>query len=95
MHRILAVIDVSVPPEVKSKSFTSDASIVTTILNTISLAIGVASVIMIIVGGLMYVTSAGDQNKVARAKDAIIYAVVGVVISIIGYALLTFVKGQF
>jgi len=94
-QKLLAVISVSVPPEVSGASFSSDTKIVQTILTTISLIIGIASVIMIIIGGFMYVTSGGDQAKTVRAKDAIVYAVVGLVISLLGYAAVTFIIGQF
>lgn len=52
---------------------------------------GTVSVIMIIVGGIRYVTSAGDSNGVAGAKNTIIYAVVGLVVSSMAYAIVNFV----
>ena len=53
---------------------------VETAINIFSIIIGVISVIMIIIGGLKYITSTGDSSKVESAKNTIIYAVVGLVI---------------
>ena len=53
--------------------------------------IGAISIIMIIVGGLRYVLSAGDGKNTAAAKDTILYAVIGLVISLSAAAIIKFV----
>jgi hypothetical protein len=68
------------------------------IQNLISLllfAIGIISVIVIIVGGIRYTTSNGDSNKVTQAKNTILYAVIGLVVALLSYAIVTFVVNQF
>lgn len=45
-----------------------------------SIIVGVAAVIMIMVGGFKYITSGGDSGKISSAKTTIIYALVGLVI---------------
>lgn len=62
-----------------------------TIVNILLYIIGAVSVIMIIIGGIRYVVSAGDQSSVTGAKNTIMYAVVGLVISIMAYAIVNFV----
>ncbi len=62
-----------------------------TIANTLTYLVGAVSVIMIIVGGLRYVTSNGDQKNVTAAKDTILYAVIGVVVAIVAFAVVQFV----
>lgn len=52
---------------------------------------GVASVIMIMVGGFKYITSNGDPSKVSSAKDTILYSVIGLVITIMAQAIVSFV----
>lgn len=52
---------------------------------------GIASVIMIIIGGFTYVTSQGDPQKTGAAKDTILYAVIGLVIAISAQVLIGFV----
>ena len=54
--------------------------IVKTGIRIISVVVGVISVIMIIVGGLKYITSGGDASNTASAKNTILYAIVGLVI---------------
>jgi hypothetical protein len=56
--------------------------------------VGAISVIMIIVGALRYVLSAGDGKNTAAAKDTILYAIVGLVIALSAYAIITFVTGH-
>lgn len=50
------------------------------ILNILSSVVGVAAVFMIILGGLRYITSGGDPEKVKTAKKTLIYAIVGLAI---------------
>lgn len=51
-----------------------------TIVNILSVIVGVAAVIMIILAGFKYVTSGGDANSIASAKNTLIYAIVGLII---------------
>lgn len=66
-------------------------SVVKNITNVLMTVVGIAAVIMIIVGGLMYITSAGDTEKTKRAKDTILYAVIGLIIAILSFAIVSFV----
>ena len=54
--------------------------IVSTIVNVLSVMVGITAVIMIIVAGFKYITSGGDTNKVTSAKNALIYAIIGLII---------------
>lgn len=65
------------------------------IIETILLILGVLAVIMIIVGGILYILSAGDPGKAKKAKDTILYAVIGLVVAMLAYAIVSFVVGQF
>ncbi|HSE61930.1 MAG TPA: hypothetical protein VLA88_06620 [Candidatus Saccharimonadales bacterium] len=64
------------------------------ILETFTFIIGAVSVLMIIIGGIRYVTSNGEQQQVTSAKNTIIYAVVGVVVAMVAYAIVHFVISQ-
>ena len=66
-------------------------SIVTDVINIISLIVGVISVIMIIIGGLRYITSNGDSGNVTNAKNTILYAVIGLVIVALAQLVVRFV----
>lgn len=61
------------------------------IANTLLFLVGAIAVIMIIIGGLRYVTSGGDQSSVSSAKNTILYAVIGVIVAFAGYAIVNFV----
>lgn len=65
-----------------------------TIVNVLLFIVGAAAVIMLIVGGLKYVTSNGDQQAVKSAKDTILYAIIGVVVAFLAYAIVNFIISQ-
>ncbi|RYC74183.1 pilin [Candidatus Nanosynsacchari sp. TM7_ANC_38.39_G1_1] len=71
------------------------STILTTVTNILLFLMGAVSVIMIIIGGFRYVTSQGDQTQMQSAKNTILYAVIGVVVSIAAYAIVSFVVAQF
>ncbi len=73
----------------------SFSSVLTTVTNILLFLMGAISVIMIIVGGIRYATSQGDQTQMQSAKNTILYAVIGVVVSIAAYAIVSFVVTQF
>jgi len=56
---------------------------------------GALAVIVIIAAGLMYVISSGDAGRVAKAKNLLTYAIVGLVIIISAFAITNFVIGRF
>ncbi len=66
-------------------------SIITTIVNILSIVVGAVSVIMIIIGGLRYITSSGDSGHVQAAKNTILYAIVGLIIVIFAQVIVRFV----
>ncbi len=55
-------------------------STIRTVVNILSMVIGIIAVIMIIIAGLNYITSGGNDQKIATAKNTILYAVIGLVI---------------
>lgn len=67
------------------------SGVFTGITNTILYFIGIISVIMLIFGGLKYALSAGDSKKVTDAKNTILYALIGLIISVLAYAIVNFV----
>lgn len=69
-------------------------SIWTNIINTLIYVTGSVSVLMIVIGGLRYATSGGDQGSINSAKNTILYAVVGLVLSLMGYAIVNFVLSR-
>ena len=70
------------------------AGVFTTISSLLLYIIGSLSVIMIIFGGLRYVTSGGNAATVTAAKNTVLYAIVGVVVALLAYAVVNFVLGS-
>jgi hypothetical protein len=68
--------------------------ILKTVINIFSLVVGAAAVIMIIIGGLRYITSGGESSNVSTAKNTIIYAIVGLVIVALAQFIVHFVLGK-
>ena len=73
---------------------TEDDGLIKKVVNLLLWAIGIISVIMIIIGGIRYAISNGDSNQVTAAKNTIMYAVIGLVIAIFAYAIVNFVLFQ-
>ena len=62
-----------------------------TIISVVVGVLGLLAVAMIIYGGFMYTTSAGDASKIKKAKDTITYGVIGLVIALLAFAIVNFV----
>lgn len=69
---------------------TADGAL-TNITNTLLRAIGLIAVVMLVFGGFKYIISGGDSSKVSSAKNTIIYAIIGLIIVILAYAIVNFV----
>ena len=61
------------------------------VTNTILYIVGIIAVIMLIIGGIRYVLSGGDAKKVTDAKNTILYAIIGLVICFLSFAIVNFV----
>lgn len=66
-------------------------TIVQNILNAIIGITGIIAVIFIIIGGVQYMTSTGDAPKVQKAKNTILYAVIGLIIVILAFVIVNWV----
>ena len=74
------------PTETKSLG-----SIIARVVNILLYIIGAAAVIMIIFGGFKYITSGGDSAGVTSAKNTILYAVIGLIVALLAFAIVNFV----
>ena len=86
-------IECATPAESK-KQLVGDGGIFQTVVNILLFIVGAISVIMLIVGGIRYVVSGGDQSAVTGAKNTILYAIVGIVVAFLAYAAVNFVITQ-
>ena len=66
-------------------------TIIINIINAILGVLGLVAVVVIIIGGINYMTSSGEAAKVKKAKDTILYGVIGLVICVLAFAIVNFV----
>lgn len=67
---------------------------VATAVEVLSIIAGAVAIIMIIYSGLKYITSGGDTSKVASAKNALIYAVVGIAVAVLAQTIVRVVVNE-
>ena len=68
-----------------------DAGVFKQVTNTILYGVGIIAVVMLIIGGIKYVVSGGDSKKVTDAKNTVLYAIIGLVIAFLAFAIVNFV----
>lgn len=61
------------------------------IIKAVLLIIGVILIVLIIYGGITYATSMGNEDKIKKGKSILVYAIIGVIIIALAYAITTFV----
>lgn len=64
-------------------------------LNLFSAIIGIIAVVMIMLGGVKYITSQGDAAQAASAKNTILYAAIGLVVAAMAQIIVRFVLNRF
>ena len=95
---IIEGVDCAKGDKTQETLFEEDAdgnSLFKTVTNVLLFLIGAVSVIMLIVGGLRYVLSNGDSSAVTSAKNTILYAVIGIIVALLAYAIVNFVVSSF
>ncbi len=79
----------------QTSSKTSIGDIIKNVVLILLYVLGAAAVIMIVIGGIKYTTSQGDANGVTSAKNTILYAVVGLIVALMSYAIVNWVVAAF
>ena len=79
----------------KGSGETQVNGIIKTIVEVLLTAVGAISIIMIVIGGIMFALSSGDAQKAAKARNTVLYAVVGLVVSLFASAIVNFVFNRF
>lgn len=94
MKYFFAADKLNVGTELTNLPTASADSSLQTILNTVYFWAGIVCVIMIVIAGFMYVTSAGNSSTVQKAKNAILGAIIGLIVTIGAFAITAFVTGR-
>ena len=61
------------------------------LVNVLLYVLAAAAVIVIIFAGIFYTTSGGDAAAITKAKNTLLYAVIGLVVALLSYAIVNFV----
>ncbi len=64
------------------------------VIDTLFIVVGAIAVLILIMGGIRYITSTGDAKRIQAAKDTILYAVIGLIVVILARAIVGFVVGK-
>ena len=64
---------------------------ITTLFNIALTALGAISVLVLIISGIQFIVSSGNPDKVAKARNAIYYALAGLIVAVFGAALINFI----
>lgn len=89
-------IDAQDQPGVVSQLSGGDGSLRSIVLKIVNFALtflGLLAVVMVIYGGFLYVSSAGNEENVGKAKKILLYAAIGIVIIIASFALVNTILG--
>lgn len=76
------------------KPNTSNGSAIQTVLSIVFAITGAIAFLMITIAGFKYVVSRGDPQAIAGAKNTIIYALIGLLVSMMAFSIVTFVIGN-
>ncbi|HBP00722.1 MAG: hypothetical protein UY41_C0045G0006 [Candidatus Moranbacteria bacterium GW2011_GWE1_49_15] len=66
--------------------------IMTSLMNWLLIVVGILGVIGFIIAGILYLTAAGDEGQIGKAKTAMIYSIVGVVVALLGLIIIRAVQ---
>lgn len=56
--------------------------IATNVLNFLLTIIGILAIIMLVIGGMMYLLAAGDEDRIDRGKKIVKYSIIGIIIAL-------------
>lgn len=77
--------------DARERGISPVAAVILRVINILSLIIGTFAFIMILIGGFMFVGSGGEESQIERAKSIISQAVVGLIIGLSAYLIVSFV----
>lgn len=95
LYQFLFMAAVKIDPGSVGITKTDANTTVVNLLNMMYWAAGIVAVIIIIIAGLFYTLSGGNESQTKTAREAIIYAGVGLVIIMMAFAITGFIAGRF
>lgn len=87
------------PPQIQNSEVCRDqgdpiagpGGLLSDITQVVSIVAGIVAVVMVMVGGYKYITSAGDSSKVQEAKKTIMWSLIGLVVIVLARSIILFV----
>ncbi|HSH31422.1 MAG TPA: hypothetical protein VK963_02015 [Candidatus Saccharimonadales bacterium] len=61
------------------------------IINIVFTAVGAVGVVFLLIGAIKYTLSGGDSSGLRNAKDTILYAIIGIVVTLLAFGMVTFI----
>src|SRR3990170_2701073 len=89
MRYLAFEIDRSIFPPARFTTFGELATDIVTILISVAAAV---SIIFIMIAGIKFVTSSGDEKKLASATSTLTYAIIGLAVTILAFVILQIVQ---
>jgi hypothetical protein len=68
--------------------------IITNIMYWLLALVGIIGVIGFAIAGILYLTAAGEEDRINKAKSAMLYSIIGVIVALAGLVALNFAKGM-
>lgn len=68
--------------------------ILTTLINILSIIVGIAAIIIIMLAGLRFITSGSNPQDVTNARERVIYAIVGLIVATLAQIIVRFILGK-
>jgi hypothetical protein len=84
------------PPNQFTTGIASQTSLTGLLIQVIQFLLdfaGIIAVVVLIVGGFWYITSSGNEEQAEKGKKAIINAIIGLVVVVMSYAIVTIISG--
>lgn len=65
--------------------------VIKNVIGILSFLVGLVAVLMIVIAGFRFVTSNGDAATAKSARETIVYAVIGIIITVMAYSIVNFI----
>lgn len=80
--------------EVNNNDIFGPDGLLTGVARLIAMVSGIAGIIMIVIGGFRYILASGDASNISKAKNTVLYAVVGMLVAASSQAIAVFVLSR-
>lgn len=68
-------------------------NIIARVMNWLLGILGFIGIIGFVIAGILYLTAAGDETQIEKAKSAMLYSIIGVIVALIGFVIIKAVEG--